>query len=258
MTAETTENNVKIARNLSNARPGATFTGLIIRKQGVERGPKGSKVRYGDDLVHAVIVTGFSYMSLVRRSLDKMNAMDLNALLADATKAGLKGFSGRGKNAVEVAVTAQDINDAVDALRDSFQKTLDGTNESTTDHVFETLEVDGNPVSGGRVYVGGGDPNNSKTPKPGDIYLQGLQIGRSVLEAAANGPKPASKSGVAVVAKNFIRGRLPVSRYVSYRLRSGDDFILRVGGTAALAATTDGVAVKDATIKEVFGNSAVA
>ena len=80
----TNASNTALVSTLADARVG-TFTGLVVRKKGVERGPKGNKVRYGDDLVHVTLVTGFRYGSLVERSADALDAMtdaDLDALVA--------------------------------------------------------------------------------------------------------------------------------------------------------------------------------
>ena len=52
-----------------------------------------------------------------------------------------------------------------------------------------------------------------------------------------------SKSGAVQVAKKAIRGMLPVSRYVSYKLEKDGDWILNIGGVAAQAADQDGVKI---------------
>ena len=239
------------AAALAEARNG-TFTGLITTKRGKVVGG----TLYGDDTVHAVIITGFSYMGLVERSLAKLQAMsaaDLAALVAD----GREGYDSRKKTASLVALTQADYVAARDALVASFQKTLAGTNSATTDHVYESLQVlhdDGTveSVRGARVYrCVASDPNHEckcrdcsgdkRAPVDGQVNLSGLLIGSKVITAAANGPKPAARSGVATVAKNALRSRLPISRYVSYRLEQGGSWILNAGGTAAAAATNGAV-----------------
>lgn len=240
----TNANSALISALLADANVG-TFTGLVTTKKGVERGPKGNKVRYGDDTVHVCIFTGFKYNSLVQRSLDALAEISDTDILLDATSNDVQGWSGRGKNAIQVPLTATDFADARAELVESFNKTLAGTNESTTDAVFEPLVVDNQPVRGCRVYKGqtpAAVARGDKAPaKEGTIYLQGLQISSRVIEAAANGPKPASKSASKIVAKSLLRRMLPISRYVSYRLEPGSDFLLRSGGTAALEAEKDGI-----------------
>jgi len=253
---KTNSNSAILALGLVSQRPSASFTSVILRKQGEERGPKGAKVRYGDDMVHVVVVTGFSYENLVRRSLDMLPEVRAQVAQITADLAGAEAWEGRGKKAVKVPVSEADVVAALDDLEASFTKSLDPSaeSESTTKHVYEPLVVDGEAVRGSRVYrcvadkVASGEvkechcrecSGDSKAPLDGTVYLQGLQIGSKVLEAAPNGPVPASKSGPVVVAKNAIRRKLPVSRYVSYRLHG--DFILKVGGTAAMRVDQDGI-----------------
>ncbi len=49
-----------IAETLEGARWG-TFSGVIVRLKGFERGRGAGKKKYADALVHDVVVTGFSY-----------------------------------------------------------------------------------------------------------------------------------------------------------------------------------------------------
>lgn len=259
---ETNSNSAVLALNLTTQRKSASFTSVCLRKQGKEMGPKGNKTRYGDDMVHVVVVSGFSYESLVKRSLDMLPGLRARASQIVADLAGEDAYQGRGKKAVKVPVTEADVLAALDDLEASFTKSLDPAepSESTTKHVYEPLVVDGEAVRGSRVYrcvadkVAAGDvkechcrecSGDSKAPLDGTVYLQGLQIGSKVLEAAPNGPVPASKSGPKVVAKAALRRKLPVSRYVSYRLEAGTDFLLKVGGTAALKADEDGIHISN-------------
>ena len=55
------------------------------------------------------------------------------------------------------------------------------------------------------------------------------------------------------IAKNILRARLPVSKYVSYRLEPGTDFVLRAGGTVALEATKSGMTV-DPVVADAVAN----
>jgi len=237
--------NLRLAQSLAAARKG-TFTGLIIRKVGATRGRGAAKVRYGDDLVHVVFYTGFRYENLVRRSLEQLQATDPAAIVADFAARGITDGHGH-------AITLAQVCTAVADLDRSFNDTLNGTNESTTEHVYEPLVVDGETVRGARVYKCVAHDGrkchcrdcsgDSKAPVDGQINILGLRIGQKVIEAAPNGPIPPSKSRGDVVAKRVIRSRLPIGRLVSYRLAPGADYILRAGGAAALAADKDGVTV---------------
>lgn len=229
----TNANSPLIGNILKDARRG-TFTGLITRKRGVTRGPKGAKVTYGDDEVHVVIYTGFRYESLVRRSLEMLQAMDL------------QGMAGH---------TLEDLRVARDELVASFERTLDPEQESTstTTHVYEPLVVDGEVVRGGRVYRCTGTKGchcrdctgDPKAPLDGTVYLQGIRIWGKVLTPAPNGPAPKPNSKPKTLAKKALRRQLPVSRYVSYRLEPGTDFVLRAGGTAQVEAQKNGFQVTD-------------
>lgn len=245
------------AAALASANKG-TFTSLIITKQGKEVGG----IVYGDDTVCTVVVTGFKYDRLVQRSLDKA----LTLTDADLTRIidGKTGYDGRFFNAVERLVTLADARDALAELVTSFRETLAGTNESTMDHVFTPLVVtddhgNAETVRGARVYkCVADDPNHvcrcrtctgdNRAPVDGQINLSGLAIGTTVLTPAANGPAPAVKSGVKTVAKDAIRGVLPVSRYVSYRLDPNASWILKAGGAAVVQADTNGVHVQDSAL----------
>lgn len=237
--------NVALAADLALARRG-TFTGLIIRKEGSEKGG----VRYGDDLVHAVIITGFSYMSLVERSCEKLQNMtdaDIDALVAK----NMTGYVGRGAKAVVTKVTRADFDAARTELLESYARTIAGTNTSTTEDVYEPLVVDGETVRGCRVYIGPTDPTKTPAAPKGTIYLQGLQIGSKVLEASVNGPAPRPQSAPKTIAKNALSSRLPMSRYVSYKLSPHGDWILNIGGAAAAAADGAGVTLDANRVAEI-------
>jgi len=247
----TNASSAALAQHLADAKVGS-FVGLVIQKQGETRGRGAAKLTYGDDTVHTVIVTGFRYDRLIERSLAKLVGMNP----ANVVAAGLVDGDGN-------PVTLADVTTAMSDLAASLQATLDGTNASTTDHVYDPLVVDGQVVRGCRVYkCVAADPaheckcrdctGDAKAPKAGTIYLQGLAVGSKVIVPAANGPVPASKSRADVVAKNWIRARLPVGRYVSYRLEAGTDFVLCAGGVAAMKSDEAGItlradAVADAT-----------
>jgi len=245
MTArQTNANSNLIATLLADARVG-TFTGLVTTKRGAERGPKDNKVRYGDDTVHVCLFTGFKYIGLCERSLELLLTLDDAAILAAAQDKGIKGWSGRGKAAVQVELTAADFADARVELEESLRSSIDGTNSSTTDDVFEPLVRDGKEVRGAGVYTGqteaAKEAGIAPAAKEGTIYLQGLKVSSRVITPAANGQLPASQSASKSVAKDLLRRELPISKYVSYRLQPGDDFLLRSGGTAQVEAEKAGI-----------------
>ena len=231
------------AASLAEANSG-TFSGLIIRKKGKVVGGKNG-LRFGDHLVHVVLYTGFRYDNLIARSREALQAMNPSELVAEFASRDI--VAGNGD-----PIRLADVCKAIADLDASFDKSIAGTNSSTNDHVFEPLVVDGAVVRGARVYkCVASDPtrkchcrdctSDPKAPVDGQINLSGLKIGQKIIEAAVNGPIPLSKSRADVVAKNVIRARLPVGRYVSYVLEKSGDYILRAGGAAAMACDEDGV-----------------
>lgn len=198
--------------NFLDEMPRGRFMSLTIRKSGKTRGRGAAKKLYGDDLVRVTMITGFSYENLVRRSLHVIRRF------IDSEFRGLS---------FPESVTEKSVKEAALELQESFTKSMMGINSSTTDDVYETLEVDGVKVPGARVYIG--DGTDTGTQK-GDINLAGLIIGEKVLEPAANGPIPAGYSKIKTIAKNILRSKTPIERYRSYTLRNGQEYTIAAGG----------------------------
>lgn len=238
MNTTTNANNTVLAAHLASTKKGASFTGIILKKKGQERGKGADKKVYGNDTVHVCVVTGFSYLNLCKRSLDKLGTIDLDQLVLEAAAKGCTDKNG-------VALTRDDFDLAMAEVAESLAKSIDGTNVSTTDHVFEPLVVDGKTVVGVRVYNGPAptDENDRQAPVPGTCYIQGLQIGSRVIASAPNGPVPPAASAAKTIAKGMIEALLPKSRYVSYCLSPESGFILKVGGAAVEALTANAVEV---------------
>ena len=253
---ETNSNSLLVSAILSKARHG-TFTGLILKKKGEERGRGTARMVYGDDTVHSVVVTGFGYLDLVKRSAALLETLTPEAIVAEAADKGLKDKDGKD-------ITLAAVEEAKAEMAQSFKDTLAGVNESTTDHVYEPLIVDGEAVRGARVYhcVKGqegveckcractGDP---RAPLDKTVYLPGLQIWSKIIIPAPNGPVPKPKSAAKTVAKNLLKKHLPVSRFVSYVLEPGTEYFLRVGGTAQVESTKNGFLVTDDIVKVLAG-----
>jgi hypothetical protein len=247
----TVDVNATLAGDIAAMNVRATFMSLVTTLVGGERlapGEKrgGKKLRYGDATVRDTFVTGISRVAAMKRRLKVLNALtgaDLDAFTAE----GHEGWTGRGKNATKVAVTRADFDLALSELIASAEKSRDGKNSATHDHVFEGLVVDGERVRGGRVYIG--NPNGPDAASPGTIYLHGVRVGRKVLKDPVNGWLPASKSAAKTVAKRRIERLLP--RYVSYRLEPGTGFVLNVGAGAAVAADADGVTIDSKAVDHI-------
>lgn len=237
----------------------ASIMSVVTTLKGVERlapGEKrgGLKVRMGDDTVRDTFVAGRSYRNLKQRDaviLAALTGADLDAMVAD----GHTAWSGRGKNATQVAVTRADFDAALADMIASTDKSIAGTNSSTTDHVYEPLVVDGKALKGYRVYVGPADPTATPKSAPGTIYVQGLRVGRKVIQAAQYA-RPVSKSGGKAVAKRVITRLLPSRRYVSYSLEAGSDFILNLGAEAVTASDAAGITVDPTVVADILADVA--
>lgn len=214
-------NNPEVADLLSKY-PGGRFVGLVYTKKGRTAGRGAAKKAYGRDRVHYTLITGFSYEKLCARSVEALRGLDLSRVEA------------------ETGAPLWALQEASTELLESLALSAKGENESTTDHVYEPLDLEGERVPGARVYVGCCGTSEHKcrcrnctgderAPLPGTVYLQGLKVRATVLEADPNGPGPAVKSADKTIAKNALRNRLPIGRYVSFTLEPGEDWILRLG-----------------------------
>lgn len=260
------------------------FTGLVYPKVGRVVGGK----RHGDDLVHALVVTGFKYINLITVSKAQAEAMTDGdkQVIADRGLMGWErvwkksaklgqlqewcrdnGLDDSGKKADLVAcldaeipggmrqvpVTREIVDAAVEAVIADLQRTIDGETKPTTADVFEPLlDKDGNTVRGARVYKGSSDPDAKLAAPVGTIYLQGLLIGQKILTAAENGPVPRSKSAPLQVAKKVVRARLKIGRYASFKLAPADE-----EGTVNWLLNAGGVAVCKAQVDEIEVDEAV-
>ena len=221
----------EIADHVSRGKR-ATFTGILYTNVGVERGKAPNKVRYGDATVCEVIVTGFSYASLMQRSIDA------------ATK-DPAGFFGK---VLEVFVTdypyaasACDTDTMLTAITDQIQSWRDHQVTPKDEPHFKPLIVDGVPVVGAKVYDGEGDGKN------GEIYLAGLRISRKVITEPVNGYW-STNSSTPTIIKEIVRDLTPIGRYVTRRLSPGNLKHLRVGGAAADYAESIGMEIPDAVV----------
>ena len=108
-------------------------------------------------------------------------------------------------------ITAAAVETAIADLRASYQRTLDGLSTWAAADVFEPVVVDGVTVRCAKTYTG------NKAAEPGTIYLNGLIVRKTVLEAAPF-PKAAPKSRADVIAKAVIEKMLPGGSIVSFKV----------------------------------------
>jgi hypothetical protein len=188
------------------------------------------------------LLTGFSYMNMVRRSARMLQEALLSpyfvgevvALLAET----VDEQTGEPINDTDVLDAIFGTERGRKGLLTAYSETLAESNTSSNDHVYEPLMVDGEEVSGCKVYTGEGDPTDPKAPVPGTMYLKGVEISSRCVEKSPNGDKILSKRGAVALAKDFIEARLalPASTYRTFRLLPGEALSLKCGGVSLHAA----------------------
>ena len=149
-----------------------------------------------------VIAAGFSYKHLIAKRLAGLAGIEIPAVLARC--AGRLDKDG-------LPITAAAVETALTALRESYQRTLDGVSVWPAGEVFEPVTVNGVVVRCAKTYTG------NKAAEPGTIYLSGLIVKKTVIEAAET-VKAAPKSRPDVIAKAAIETMLPGGSIVSFKV----------------------------------------
>lgn len=218
-----------VADHIARMRPGR-FTGLVIRKKGVVR----RGLRYGDDLVHDVLITGFSYRRLLERSIEAIPALcrDVPRLLRRAERL-------RSRE----PVTTEHVELALDAVLWSLHASLRRQGNPRSSRHWRPLCVRGRAVPGVVIYVGEASPER-RGPVRGGLYLAGLRVNRKVLHGAPNGAPPPPLSKPESVARRVIEEELPLGSYARYALDPRRPFVLRLGGLAAIGVDRHGDVVR--------------
>jgi hypothetical protein len=222
--------NAFIASMLGRVRNGSFASISNYKRVGEE--VKG--VRYGDDTINALVVAGFSYTSLLERSLDILVHGDTDQILEQIATIDKATFA-----------------EAKAEVKASFEKSLRGENTSTTDHVRDPVIVDGEIIQGSWVYkcVAGTDhvchcrtcTGDETQPAPGTIEFKGLEVWSRIIVPGQNGRRPPVKSAPLTIAKNAIKKELPISKLRQYRLASGGGWSLKAGHMALESALVDGM-----------------
>lgn len=235
---------VHMADMVEEAQGSPRFVGFATRLAGAVQGAGALKMRRGDHVMEYTLVTGFSYINMVERSAKTLKAaMSSPTFVAEMVEA--LAAAGQVDEGTGAAITATDLIDACTGtasgrkgLLTGYEQTLAGTNESTSEHVYEPLSVDGADIAGCKVYTGAGNATDPKAPVPGTVYLAGVIIASKCVEKSANGDKLASKSGAVAVAKSFLEKHLDLSasRYRTFRLLPGEAVSLKCGATSFHAA----------------------
>lgn len=230
---QTNAHNHGLSAYLADAPGKVTFSSVIYTKKG-----KGGK---GRDTVCYVMVTGFSYGNLLRKDRETIAEVTAMRLLLACVAADKRDKHGNYP-------TLADCGKAIAEQTVSLDKSIAGINPSTTDGVREPLMVDGVKVSGSWVNNGSVD-----AAKRGNVNMDGLCISRKVLVADPNQP-PAVKSAGKTVAKKQLQSQfLRIGRWMSLSLTADTDYCLKLGGSAVVQATENGIDTIDGmTAREAY------
>ena len=239
----TNANHADLAQALADV-DGGTLVSLVNRKKGVERGRRGSKTIYNNDLVHVLIWSGHDYEDLVRLSDERLLEMEQTGTLHKDLMAAA--------NAKGLDVSVQVTCAAVSEVRERFLRRLgsgDGPPPRDETAHFRPLEVDGEVIRGCVIYCGPSRPLNLRAPKPGTIYIRGIKVGEKVLEPA---PQWKTDSKPKTILKELLEKQLPSGPYVQYILTPSDDFELKMGKEASKAADESGIKLRAAAVHDVI------
>jgi len=226
-----------------------TFVYMTIRKKGVVRGKAGAKQTYDNDLVETLIWTGFNYDSLVELSAKKLMA------IWDSADSFIGDLAQNVQDAGYINVTIKDASEAITEIHNSLtsqnidEDFRDITPEIPKDHIWEPLVVNGVKICGAKIYVGKACPNDPQAPVPGTLYISGVKLGDVVIEAA---PKWKTQKRAKTVAKDIVRQKLPIGKYVGYRLNKDSYLDLTVGKDALIKAKAAGILIDQDAIQALF------
>ena len=239
-----------VLKTLTEMDQGTLLTARV-HKMGQERGrdATGKKVVYGDDVVHVLIWTGFSYQALIARSM--------KILSQQLAKGGYIERLAKATLAQHPEATIEDVCYALQETRDGFRKVLaDGTDpdraaQASLTGLWEPLMVNGVKVRGSRVYAGYARPDDLRAPVPGTIYIQGVKLGENLVTPAVNGQWQ-TDSKPKTVAKQIIRKQLPVGLYCQYRLSPERVTEMSVADEAVKVAKSERIGIDPEAVLSLF------
>ena len=226
-----------------------TLVLLTVYKKGTQRGKKGAKKVYDDDLVNVLVWSGFSYEALVGRTLKKLRKIQESPVFIKELTQDV--IDKHGCNDITFADVTKAIQETENWLLGVLADPKDGAPKDEGEDVFEPLVVDGVRIAGSKVYRGEGDTENPRAPKPGTVYIDGVKLGERVITPAPNGHWK-TNSKPKTLAKNLLRRRLPIGLYVRYACEPDRLLSIKVGEDAGEAAKADGIQVDPENIRSLF------
>ena len=234
-----------------------TLVSLTIRKKGVQRGRGAAKQVYGDDLTHVLLWTGWAYENLVKLSRVRLKQLDKEG---KTVRGLIRSARAEGYNDMTVEDAAVGVQEIRESLRMSCRTGNGGPDDPNNPAAtlrgqwYKPLTIAGKGARGCKVYVGPDrrvDGDGTRYPTPGTVYVHGLKLGEAILTAAPNGHWTPTSSGK-TIAKNHLRRRLPIGRYVSYALAPGAEYDLKMGQAAIEAASKDGLMISPSVLLALF------
>lgn len=228
-----------------------TLVSLTVQKKGLERGKKGDRKVYNDDLVQVLIWSGFSYEALAGRTLKKLRKVQDNPVLIKELAQEVINL--HGCNEITFADVTLAIQETENWLTGVLTNAAEGSSQEGTrdEEVFYPLIVDGIKIPGCKIYQGVGDPSKPRAPKPGTVYVDGVKLGERVITPAPNGHWK-TKSKPKTLAKKLLRKRLPIDLYVRYACEPERLHEILVGATAGEVAKANGIHVDPDAIRSLF------
>lgn len=245
---QTNTTDVKTASALSDlvGMDQGTLMCALVHKMGEARGRAGNKIIYGDDKVLVVVWTGFSYRALISRSKKMLDR--------EIQRGGYIERLARRTLEEHGATKIEDVCAAMQETRDWFRRVSEGPSLSSDPPAlghWSPLTIDGQQVTGSRVYTGPARPEDPRAPIPGTVYVSGVKLGEKVVTPAANGPwRPDSKPKT--LAKKLIKESLPIGLYCQYKLTPERVSGLCVGPEAVEKARKGGVGIDLDAVRKLF------
>ena len=247
-TINTNAEDKALAQLLSLAK-GETMLSVITRKQGIVRGRGTEKKIYNNPKVHVLIWVGWDYQGLVQLSVDYLRTLQKEGFLREDTL-----FHARqaGED-----LSLDDVLEGIQAMRASLYKSLkeppfQNLRKKWLEHV--PLEVNGKVMRGIKVYTGPDrrTEKNPRAPVPGQMTVHGLKLGEVLLEEPPNGYYTVNSANV-TIARNLVKRRLPLNRYVSYVCKP--EAVIAWGQEAVRYAQQNDVKVDAAAVLALFSLS---
>lgn len=223
----------EIIETLARANPHGDFISVIVRKKGIERFDPGSRrvMTYDDDLVHALLWTGTSYLQILRQTRDyvlQINPENVSWIMEKAREEGLSD------------VTENRVRQELEAIQ-----TASSHNLSEDAHIYPKAQWDyKNP---GRWWLIAS--KDTPSTKAGTSYVRGVKLGETIIEPSSNGPW---NSHSPRTIREIILSKTLSKHFRMYRLDPDRLVMLKVGRDAIESAKRCSLSLNLDIIRQIF------